>query len=185
MAMTPRRRRFVEEYLIDLNASAALRRAGFSARSTGQMSRIMRAPEVAAAIRAGMAERSRRTGITADAVLVELARIGFSNMLDYMRVGETGELVVDLSTLDRDKAAAIAEITVEDLKDRRRADAGERQRIRFKLLDKRGALVDLGKHLGVFRDGPRGPAPRGMAQADGDEITRIELAGPAAGGDDQ
>ena len=172
MAMTPRRRRFVEEYLVDLNAQAAARRAGYSAGNKDH-ARLARTPEVAAAIAAAMAERSRRTGITADAVLAELARIGFSNMLDYMRVGETGELVVDLSTLDRDKAAAIAEITVEDLKDSRRADAGERQRIRFKLLDKRGALVDLGKHLGVFRDGPRGPAPRGMAQADGDEITRI------------
>jgi phage terminase small subunit len=172
MAMTPRRRRFVEEYLVDLNAQAAAKRAGYSAGNKDH-ARLARTPEVAAAIAVAMAERSRRTGITADAVLAELARIGFSNMLDYMSAGEDGDLFVDLGALDRDKAAAIAEVTVEDFKDGRAKNAREVRRIKFKLLDKRAALVDIGKHLGMF-GGPGSPPA-----ADGEAVTLIELAGPA------
>jgi phage terminase small subunit len=173
MAMTPRRRRFVDEYLIDLNARAAARRTGYCVNS-GSRHKMMQDPDVRAAIAAGMAERSRRTGITADAVLTELAHIGFANMLDYMSLGEDGDLFVDLSALDRDKAAAIAEVTVEDFKDGRTKDARECRRVKFKLLDKRAALVDIGKHLGMF-GGPGAPP----VAADGEPVTQIELSGPA------
>jgi phage terminase small subunit len=174
MAMTPRRRRFVEEYLVDLNARAAARRTGFS-ETSGGCKRLMKDPDVLAAIAAAMAERSRRTRITADAVLAELGRIGFANMLDYMSPGEDGDLFVDLKALDRDKAAAIAEVVVEDFKDGRTKDAREVRRVKFKLLDKRAALVDLGKHLGMF--GGSGAAL--ALGADGEPVTRIELSGPA------
>lgn len=173
MAMTPRRRRFVDEYLVDLNAAAAARRCGLSD-ITGYPYRLLKDPEVAAAIAAGMAERSRRTAITADAVLGELARIGFSNMLDYMTPGEDGDLFVDLARLDRARAAAIAEVTVEDFKDGRTKDAREVRRVKFKLLDKRAALVDIGRHLGMF--GGPGGAP---VAAEGEALTHVELVGPA------
>ena len=169
MALTPRQRRFVEEYLVDLNISAAMRRAGYK---TPDTARMMRSPEVAAAIAKGMAERSERTRITADAVLVELARIGFSNILDYTRVGADGDLMVDLTALDRDKAAAISEVIVEDFKDSRAKDARECRRVRFKLMDKRAALVDLGKHLGIFRDNRATAAPQS------EPVDCIILAGP-------
>jgi phage terminase small subunit len=171
MAMTPRRRRFVEEYLVDLNAQAAAVRAGYSPRGRCY-SQLLRDPEVAAAIRAGVEARAKRTRITADAVVTELARIGFANMLDYMRPGEDGDLFVDLSGLDRERAAAIAEVTVEDFKDGRAKDARVVRRVKFKLLDKRAAHVDLGKHLGLF-----GAAP--ALASDGEPVTHIELAGPA------
>lgn len=172
MAMTPRRRRFVEEYLVDLNAAAAAVRAGYSSRNKGPSS-VMRDPEVAAAIRAGMEARAHRTRVNADAVVTELARIGFANMLDYMSVGADGDLIVDLSALDRERAAAIAEVTVEDFKDGRAKDARDIRRVKFKLLDKRAALVDIGKHLGMFGGSRHAAAP------DGEPVTRIELAGPA------
>ena len=171
MALTPRRRRFVEEYLVDLNISAAMRRAGYKGPFPGT-ARMMRNPEVAAAIARAMAERSERTRITADAVLVELGRIGFANILDYTRVGDDGELMVDLSALDRDKAAAISEVVVEDFRDSRAKDARECRRVRFKLMDKRAALVVLGRHLGIFRD------DRATAAPDSAEIDRIILSGP-------
>lgn len=152
MAMTPRRQRFVEEYLVDLNPAAAMRRAGYAPNTARNAALLMKHPAVAVAIEAGMKERSQRTRITADAVVMELARIGFANMLDYMTVGADGDLMVDLSALDRDKAAAIAEVVVEDFKDGRTKDARECRRVKFKLIDKRAALVDLGKHLGMFRE---------------------------------
>ena len=57
---------------------------------------------------------------------------------------------VDLSELTREQAAAISEVTVEDYKDGRGEDARDVRKVKFKLSDKRSALVDIGKHLGMF-----------------------------------
>jgi phage terminase small subunit len=84
-------------------------------------------------------------------VLNELAKIGFANMADYVQI-VGGEPVIDLSSMTRDQAAAINEVTVEDFKDGRGEDARDVRRVKFKLSDKRAALVDIGKHLGMFKD---------------------------------
>lgn len=144
-------RRFVAEYLVDLNATKAAIRAGYAkgpARQQG--ARLMAMPKIQRAVAQAIEERSKRTEITADRVLEELAKIGFANMLDYMRVGANGDPFVDLSGLSRDQAAAIAEVTVEDFVDGRGDDAREVRRVKFKLHDKKGALVDMGRHLGMF-----------------------------------
>jgi len=91
-----------------------------------------------------------RVEITAAKVLDELWRLGSANMLDYIRTTEEGDAYVDLSALDRDKAAAIVEMTVEEYKDGRGKDARDVRRVKFKLADKRAALVDCGKALGMF-----------------------------------
>ncbi len=78
--MTPRQRRFVQEYLIDLNASQAAKRAGYSARSartTGQ--KILHHPAVAAAIESAQEKRAQRTRVTADRVVTELAKVAFGD----------------------------------------------------------------------------------------------------------
>src|SRR5258708_2581385 len=90
--------------------------------------------------------------VEATRVLTELAKLAFANMADYMRVGPGGDPVLDFSKLTRDQAAALVEVTVEDYLDGRGEDARKVRRVRFKLADKRGALVDLGKHLGLFKD---------------------------------
>jgi hypothetical protein len=86
----------------------------------------------------------------------ELARVAFANMLDYIKVTADGGVSVDLSQLERDTAAAILEVVVDTYVDGRGENAKEVKRVRFKLADKRAALVDLGKHLGLFVK-PRGP----------------------------
>lgn len=68
--MTPRQKRFVEEYLIDLNATQAAIRAGYSKKTAQEQGhQLLRKTSVKAAIDAAMAERSERTGITQDYVL--------------------------------------------------------------------------------------------------------------------
>jgi phage terminase small subunit len=90
--------------------------------------------------------------VTEAMVLEELKRIGFANMLDYLR-GEPGEEpAIDLSKLDRAQGAAIAELTVESAAGGRGAEAREVRRVRFKLHDKIAALVKLGQHLGMFKE---------------------------------
>ena len=86
-----------------------------------------------------------RLAITREAVLAELAKIAFANMLDYLRPGADGYFDVDLARIDRDLGAAIQEVVVTPAR-----GAGETPRIRFKLADKRAALFDLGRHFGLF-----------------------------------
>ena len=164
MSLTARQHRFVEEYLIDLNAKQAAVRAGYTARgarTTGP--RLLKNPEIGAAIAKAQAERGRRTGITADRVLQELAWLGFANMLDYVTVQPDGTAYVDLATLDRTQAAAIQEVVVDEYKEGRGAAARDVKRVRVKLADKRGALDLLGKHLGLFRESPGHARPDGAA----------------------
>lgn len=151
--LTPRQARFVEEYLVDLNGAQAAIRAGLSAKTARQQAaRLLSNVDIQAAIAAGQAARSERTEITADRVLTELAKLGFANMADYMRIGPDGDPHLDFSGLTRDQAAALQEVTVEDYVDGRGEDAREVKRVKFKLADKRAALVDIGRHLGMFRD---------------------------------
>lgn len=153
-AMTPRQRRFVQEYLVDLNASAAARRAGYAGGASAdvQASRLLRNVKVKAAIDAAMAARAERTKISADRVIAELAKIGFANMQDYVRLTSDGDAMLDFNGIDRDQFAAIGEITVEDFTEGRGDDARDVRRVKMKLIDKRAALVDLGRHLALFTD---------------------------------
>lgn len=96
------------------------------------------------------AKAIEKLAITKERVLRELSLIGFANMLDYVRVTEAGDPEIDLSRLERDTAAAVQEVTIDSYQDGRGEDAKEVKRIRFKLGDKRAALVDMGKHLGLF-----------------------------------
>jgi phage terminase small subunit len=93
-----------------------------------------------------------RAEITVARVLEELGKIGFSNMADYMRSSDQGDPYLDFSALTRDQAAALSEVTVEDFKEGRGENARDVRRVKFKLADKRAALVDIGKHLGMFKE---------------------------------
>ena len=69
-----------------------------------------------------------------------------------MECGPDGDPVLDWSRLTRAQTAALVEVTVDDFKDGRGEDARDVRRVLFKLADKRAALVDLGKYLGLFKD---------------------------------
>ncbi|SCB30388.1 terminase small subunit [Rhizobium lusitanum] len=104
-------------------------------------------------IKAAVTERAiEKLAVTKERIVEELAKIGFSNMLDYMRAGPDGDPYLDFSGLTRDQAAALSEVTVEDFKDGRGEDARDVRRVKFKLHDKKGALVDLAKLLGYVVD---------------------------------
>jgi phage terminase small subunit len=157
--LTPKQQVFIAEYLVDLNAARAYRSAGYANKNADVCaSQLLVNPKVAAAIAAKQGERLLKLEITADRVLNELALLAFANMLDYIAVGENGTARVDLSKLSREQAAAISEITVEEFTERTGEDDKGKplfenvRRTKFKLTDKRGALVDLGRHLKLFTD---------------------------------
>jgi phage terminase small subunit len=102
-------------------------------------------------VSAGREAQSKRTEITADAVVAEFAKLGFANMADYMRAQPSGDPCLDFSALTRDQAAALQDVTVEAYAEGSGDNAREVKRVRFRLADKRAALVELGKHLGIFK----------------------------------
>ena len=68
--LTAKQRRFVDEYLVDLSASAAARRAGYSQRSAGAIGwEILKKPEIAEAIQKARTDLSVRTGVSQDFVI--------------------------------------------------------------------------------------------------------------------
>jgi phage terminase small subunit len=150
--LTPKQRRFVEEYIIDLNGAQAAIRAGYAPNSARQEAhRLLTNAYIEAAISELIRARSERTRITADRVVEELAALGFANIIDFMRIGDDGDPYVDMSNLTRAQAAALQEFVVEDFKDGRGEDARDVRRIRIKMRDKLRPLVELGKHLGMFK----------------------------------
>lgn len=170
-ALNPKQKRFVDQYLVDLNATQAAIRAGYSEKTAKQIgSRLLSHVDVAKAIEAGQAKLAEKHGVTLEKIVAELALLGFSNMQDYMRSSADGDPFLDFSALTREQAAALTEVTVEDFKDGRGEDARDVKRVKFKLADKRAALVDLGKHLGMFTDKVQLSGPNGGAIP----ITRIE-----------
>ena len=156
MALTIKQNAFAMAYIETGNASEAYRRsfdAGKMAPHSIEVeaSRLLQNPEVTLRVEELQAEHRKRHDITVDRILIELSKIGFANMLDYMKV-QGPDAFVDLSTLTRDQAAAIQEITVEDYRDGRGEDARDVRRVKVKLSDKRAALAEMGKHLGMFKE---------------------------------
>ena len=83
-SLTPKQQRFVEEYLVDLNATQAAIRAGYSkktAKETGYEN--LTKPDIQSAVSAAMEERSKRTEVDADWVLKRLARLADATMADF------------------------------------------------------------------------------------------------------
>lgn len=143
--MTQKQERFCEEYLIDLNATQAAIRAGYSANTANEQgARMLANVSIRARIDREMAERSRRTGVNADRVVRELAKIAFVNANNLIDV--------DNATIREDAAeedkACIASVKVKHTS----GDGYDTTEREIKLCDKLKALEQLGRHLGMFTE---------------------------------
>ncbi len=203
--MTPKQQLFVDEYLIDLNATQAAIRAGYSAKTAYSIGdENLKKPEIAAAVKKAMNERAARTGITADMVIGELAKIGFSDIRKAVRwYSQTNVAVIDA---DADTEALAHEgalrfavanqvelVSSEDIDDSTASAISEIGQsstgaLKIKFHDKRAALVDIGKHLGMFKDRVEhtgangGPIQHEQVTSDADAFTSsiVGLAARAA-----
>lgn len=145
MPLAARHARFVEEYLVDLNATQAAIRAGYSARTARQMGEEnLSKPDIQAAIAKRMHDREKRTEITQDRVIAELAKIAFGNKRSVMEWGPSGVKLKDSKLLTDDDAAQVAEVS-ESV-----TNAGGT--LKLKTHDKVKALELIGRHLGMFKD---------------------------------
>jgi len=161
--LTKLQKNFVDEYLKDRNTNATecVRRAGYRTKYPDKVAyQLLENPRVLKLIEKERSARAKRTNIDKDRVLQEIAKLGFSDITDYLEVTterilvdrdpETDEpisevrqlvLLKDTNQIPKDKLAAIAEI--------KQAKDGS---ISFKLHDKKGSLELLGRHLSMFTD---------------------------------
>lgn len=139
--LTAKQQRFCDEYLIDLNATQAAIRAGYSPKTAEQTaSRLLTIVKVSDEIAREMAERSKRTGINQDRVVQELAKLAFVNIAD----------VVDLDSATVKETATGEDLAcIQSVKIKPSEFGTERE---IKLYDKKASLELLGKHLGMFKD---------------------------------
>lgn len=154
MALTDKQELFAKEYIVDLNATQAAIRAGYSENTSRQMgAENLTKPVIQEFIQRLMNERSKRTEITADMVLKEYAKLGFSNITDYLKVEER-EMTTESGTMAMYKTIDIFET---DKIDRSKLDAvaeikQTKEGISIKLHDKKGALDSIARHLGMFTE---------------------------------
>lgn len=145
--MNERKRRFVQAYLLDPNATRAAKAVGYSEKtSVAQGSRLLRDVDVSRLIEMGRKRLATRYQVTTERVIAEYAKIAFSDMRDFAAWGSTGVSLLDSAALTPEQAAAVAEVG-----ETRGTDKGGGA-LRFKLHDKKGALDSLAKHLGLFKD---------------------------------
>ena len=146
--MTRKQDRFVKEYLIDLNATQAAIRAGYKAGSAQRASEIgselLQKTPVSDAIAKAMAERSKRTGISQDRVIQELARIAFVNPQNVINPKDASVK----ANATEDDLACIQSVKVKTTN----GSKGKSIEREVRLNDKMKALELLGKHLGMFKD---------------------------------
>lgn len=152
--MTPKQARFVSEYLIDLNATAAAKRAGYSEKTAEKIGhQLLEKTRVAAAIAAAMNKREVRTEITADRVIKELADVAFLRSDEVFTI-DGGHVTVK-NTAEMSDAARRALISASQTVT---AAGGT---ITVKLCDKIKALELLGRHLALFTDKLQASGPDG------------------------
>ncbi|MFE4201110.1 terminase small subunit [Aneurinibacillus aneurinilyticus] len=139
--LTPKQHIFVQEYLIDLNATQAAIRAGYSPDTAHvQGPRLLGNVRVQQAIESAMQAREKRTGITADKVLEQIAKIAFVDLRDIVTWDE-GKIVIRPSEeIDGTVLAEISETVSESGTVRKRVKVNDRMR----------ALDMLAKHTGLL-----------------------------------
>lgn len=146
---TNKQEMFIKEYLIDLNATQAAIRAGYSEKTASQQGeRLLRNVQVSAAIQEAMNKRSNKLEITAERVLQEIAKLAFYDPRNFF---DDDGRIKPISELDDNTAMALGGIEtlhkiIGDDKD------GMAVVTKIKLVDKGQNLERLGRHLKLFTD---------------------------------
>jgi phage terminase small subunit len=145
--LTPKQERFCEEYLIDLNATQAAFRAGYSAKTANEQgARLLANVSVASKIDELKKARAEVTGITAERVLKEIAKLAFFDPRKLLNGDGTPKAIHEL---DDETAAAVAGI---DIVTKGNDDLGYADVMKIKLADKGQNLERLGRHLKLFTE---------------------------------
>lgn len=154
MALTPKQEAFVREYLIDLNATQAAIRAGYSAKTAySQGERLLRNVEVSTALSEAKTARSDKAGIDAEWVLTRLVSEATADLADLYDEAGNLKIIHDWPMVFR--TGLVAGVEVEELFEGRGEAREQIGRVRkIKLLDRTKLVELVGKHVTVqaFKD---------------------------------
>lgn len=147
--LTTKQAKFVDEYLIDMAAGQAAERAGYSPKNRDPIaSQLLKKPQIQAALREKRQLQSARTNITADRVLLEVARRSF---FDPRKLFNADGSPKDITELDDDTVAALDGIDVQEV-----YSGSGQDRVfvgyvkKYRLANKDNSLDKLMKHLGLY-----------------------------------
>lgn len=150
--MTDAQKRFCDEYLVDLNATRAYKVAYTNCKkdetARANSSRLLTNANIQEYISEKQKEIEKRTEVTQDMVIKELAKIAF---LDIRKLYKENGQLKNVTDIDNDTAGAISSLETLEEYDGYGDDKekiGDTQKV--KLLDKTKALELLGRHLGMF-----------------------------------
>jgi len=175
MSLTPKQQRFIEEYLIDLNATQAAIRAGYSEGTAQQIGfENLTKPLIATAVAEAQAERSKRVRVSQDDVLRELMRIGYSDAWNYEQDDHGRLSLVEGAPKDATRAVASVKHKTRTVPTKD-GDPIVEHTVEYRLWDKNTALTNLGRHLGMFLDRSELTGPDGAPL-----VTRITFVKPDA-----
>ena len=147
--MTHQQKAFADEYLVDLNGTQAARRAGYKKKTAGsQANRLLKNQHIDAYIKAALEKRTNKLELTAERVLLELARIAF---FDPRRLFNEDGTPKQIQDLDDDCAAAVAGIEVTEEIDRSTKVLTGRTK-KYRVADKNAAMTNALRHLGLLHD---------------------------------
>ncbi|KYM44619.1 terminase small subunit [Fusobacterium necrophorum] len=135
---------FVKEYLKDLNATQAYIRAGYKAKDEKSAAvlanRLLRKVKIQEKIQAAMKEREKRTEITQDRVLREIANLAFTDRTGIVNLKKNRVIIQDFEELTPEQRACVAGVKE------------TKYGIEVSFYNKEKALEMLGRHLGMFND---------------------------------
>ena len=149
--ITPKQQRFVDEYLVDLNATQAAVRAGYSERTANEQGcRLLANVSVKKLIAEAISKRSQETKITAERVLQELGRVAFFDPRKLLNADGSPK---PINELDDDTAAVLSGM---DITEEYEGSGEDRKFIGYtkkvKISDKVTALGLAMRHLGMLTD---------------------------------
>ena len=147
--LTKKEEQWINEFMIDLNATTASVRAGYSPRTSNTIgSQLL--TKLSNHVSRAMQERGKRTRTSADRVLMEVKRLALSNILNVCKWDEDGNVTVKAS--DKISPAVAASILAISATTTTSRDGDVSRTVMIKLHPKTENLKTLGQHLGLFRE---------------------------------
>jgi len=152
--LNPKQHQFCREYMVDLNATQAAIRAGYSKRSAGTISdRLMQDVAIKARIAELALIKEKRANKSADDVIKELENVGFSRLGDIVEWNQSGmAFLKDSDSVLDDAMAAIESVQVTEEQSGDDKDQRMVLKTKVKLHSKMAALTQLAKHHGLVQD---------------------------------
>lgn len=157
--LSPRQKLFPKEYLIDLNATQAAKRCGYSEKTAySQGQRLLKHVEVQQIIKEELEKKIAKTDNAGQMVIDELTRIIQTNMFDFFTIGDDGLPYADLSKVPYEMGRVISKIHTDQYIDQTETvkdeDGEERKvtvkKVRIEFWSKTAATEQLGKYYELF-----------------------------------